>query len=359
MKKSVPNNGWGKSIALASALAALCALSVVSEAVSRPACDHYVSPSGSDSNSGSLSAPWRTANHAFNVREVTPGSVVCFRGGIYPNTVTPANCPKLNCYMQTLNSSGIPGSLITFANYPGEAAIIQGNTRVNGAYVTFRGTPGAAPGLVFEGPTGMRLNVIDVMNTHDVTFDHIEVRNSDYHAGFYQYNGYNIRLLNSYIHDNGRPGKINVDNGIYWDKTAGGGNLIANCLIKHNVSSGIQLYSSGSSATPSDVTVEGNTVVDNGNYGITLWGDSNRVVNNIFSNNGGLASNPQAKFQTGSNQTIDSNVYWSSEPSRRGFVSKLPPPPAKQPTNSILSPRSTFPVRSTLPELNRGRSPAP
>jgi hypothetical protein len=39
----------------------------------------YVSPAGSDSNPGTLSAPWRTVDHV-NSTALTPGSVVYFRG---------------------------------------------------------------------------------------------------------------------------------------------------------------------------------------------------------------------------------------------------------------------------------------
>jgi hypothetical protein len=127
--------------------------------------------------------------------------------------------------------TGIGAQRITITNYPGEVAIIEGSTRVEAWHVIFRGTPDAHPGLVFQGPTGRRLGLIEVMYSHDVTFDHVEIRGADYHAGFYQYGGDHIRLLGSYIHDNGIAGS-NLDQGIYWDKTSGSGNLIANCAIE-------------------------------------------------------------------------------------------------------------------------------
>ena len=270
-------------------------------------CTRFVSPAGSDANPGSLSAPWQSLNYSFS--HLRPGDTLCLRGGTYPQTVSSG-------YNQVMATSGTSSSPITITNYPGEVAIIHGNTRVQTSFVTFRGTPSNTvhAGLIFEGPTGQRLGMLDVMHSHDVTFDHIEVRGDDYHAGFYQYGGYNIQLLGSYIHDNGRPGYINTDQGVYWDATTGGGSLIANCVVEHNAAMGIQLYPS-----PSQVTVENNTIVFNANYGMVVYGSQNTIVNNIFADNGSVAKNPQLKIVGARNSIVDSNLFWSSIPALRGY----------------------------------------
>jgi parallel beta-helix repeat protein len=280
------------------------------QATSTNSCDLYVSPAGSDASSGTLTAPWRTAQHAF--ASVQAGQTICLRGGSYP-IVTGGT------YSQTLNMSGTSTQRITITNYPGEVAILRGSTRVNGAYATFVGTPDSAPGLIFEGPTGpgANLNVIEVMNTHDVTFDHVEIRNGNYHAGLYQYNGYNIKVLGSYIHDNGVAGS-NVDQGIYWDATSGGGNLIANCVIEHNAAQGIALYSSSNPSQPQQVTVEENTLINNGHYGIVVYGTGDTVVNNILANNGAVFNSQQLGIENGTNHVVDSNILWSSNASWQG-----------------------------------------
>jgi len=269
-------------------------------------CSWYVSPGGSDTNAGTVTAPWRTLQRAFD--GVQPGQTACLRGGTYPMTVSSG-------YNQSLTRSGTAASPITFTNYPGEVAIVRGNTRVSGAYARFLGSPSTAPGLIFEGPTRQPLDIIDVMYAHDITIDHVEIRNGDYHAGLYQSGGYNVRVTGCYIHDNGRPGYINNDQGIYWDATTGGGNLIANNVVEHNVAAGIQLYPS-----PSQVTVEENTIVNNGNYGMELFGTQNTVVNNILANNGSVAKNAQMKIDAGATALIDANLFWSSNPSRRMCV---------------------------------------
>ncbi len=274
--------------------------------VNAQTCQLYVSPAGADSSAGTLSAPWRTVQHAFDYAQA--GETVCFRGGTYPMTSS-------SSYSQILSRSGTSSSRITFMNYPGEAAVIAGSTRVQGAYITFRGDPVTAPGLVFAGPGAPDMDLIDLLYSHDVTFDHVEIRDGQYHAGLYQYDGYNIQVTGCYIHDNGRAGYINTDQGIYWDATAGGGNLIANNVIEHNVAMGIQLY-----PAPMDVVVEENTIVNNGNYGIVVYGSQHTIVNNILSNNGNSAHNPQMKIDSlATSLTIDSNIFWNANASQAGY----------------------------------------
>jgi parallel beta-helix repeat protein len=300
------------------------ALSYSEASTPAPPCTRYVSPGGSDSNSGTESGPWGTAQHAFDSAQ--PGQTICFRAGTYPMA-------KQGRYSQTLNTSGTAAQWITVTNYPGEVVVLRGSTRVNGAYVTFLGTPSSAPGLIFEGPTGpgANLGLIDVMKTHDVTFDHVEIRKGKYHAGLYQFGGYSIKVLGAYIHDNGRAGS-NLDQGIYWDETIGGGNLIADCVIEHNAAQGIALYSSDSPSQPSHVTIEGNTIVNNGHYGVVVYGRANIIVNNILAENGAVFHSQQLGIEHGTNHIIDSNILWSSVASRQGMYN----PSGQRVTNTIV-----------------------
>jgi hypothetical protein len=75
-------------------------------------CTHYVATNGSDSNNGvSAGSPWRTIQKAATA--VGAGSIVCVRGGVYNEKVT-------------IHVSGASGAYITFQNYPGERAILDG-----------------------------------------------------------------------------------------------------------------------------------------------------------------------------------------------------------------------------------------
>jgi acid phosphatase len=285
------------------------------------ACTLYVSPSGADSNSGTLSAPWKTPQKAAS--SATACQTVCFRGGSYPQTVTSG-------YQQTFNNSGSSGNPIVFTNYPGEIAVIQGSTRINGSYLTFRGTPQGTGscdainpcGLVFEGSQGYNVDTIDICcattsNPNFVTFDHVEIRKATYHAGLYE-EGCNNAIVGSYVHDNGAfNANRSEDNGIYWSVTSPGctnGGLIANNLVENNYSKGIQLYDGGSATSPAYVTVTENTSVNNGAQGAVVWGDHNVFVNNILYNNnnlsGGAAGGAQGGLYTGSANLVDHNLTY-------------------------------------------------
>jgi len=75
------------------------------------AADYYISPSGSDSNSGSLSSPWRTLEKAGAGAEA--GDTVYIREGVYNEMLHPQNSGTANAY-------------ITFVNYNNEEVTIDG-----------------------------------------------------------------------------------------------------------------------------------------------------------------------------------------------------------------------------------------
>jgi hypothetical protein len=75
---------------------------------------YYVSPSGSDSNPGTIGQPFFTLNKAWSV--VSAGDIVYMRGGTYHYGKTGT----------TLESkSGTSGNYITIENYPGEKPVIS------------------------------------------------------------------------------------------------------------------------------------------------------------------------------------------------------------------------------------------
>jgi nitrous oxidase accessory protein NosD len=71
----------------------------------------YVSPDGSDSASGAADAPWRTLAHA--AAAAPAGATVLIRAGTYAAF--------------SVTRSGQPDAPITFAAYPGESPIVQGD----------------------------------------------------------------------------------------------------------------------------------------------------------------------------------------------------------------------------------------
>ena len=94
--------------------------------------DYYVSPSGADSDPGTIDKPFKTFAKANAV--ANPGQLIYLRGGIYKETVK-------------LTKSGSSGSPIRWHGYPGEAAIIEGPGRttsldtaltINGSWLSVR-----------------------------------------------------------------------------------------------------------------------------------------------------------------------------------------------------------------------------
>jgi len=131
----------------------------------------YVSKSGNDTNSGSFTAPWLTIQHAATT--VTAGATVYVESGVYNESV---NFPH----------SGTASSPITFANYPGQTATIDGT------------------GLTVSGVQGL----VNIVNQSYVTINGFEIRNYSTSssgptpAGIWVTgSGTGVQLLNNTVHN--------------------------------------------------------------------------------------------------------------------------------------------------------------
>ncbi len=110
MQRTISTRG-SERFALATLLAVV--LMLASSMAGQSGATYYVSTSGSDSNSGSMSAPWLTIQHAANT--VTAGATVYVFGGVYGEAVT-------------FPSSGTARARITFQSYPGQTAVLDGTS---------------------------------------------------------------------------------------------------------------------------------------------------------------------------------------------------------------------------------------
>ena len=220
-----------------------------SEASATPAAvtgtSYYVSTSGSDSNSGSSSSPWLTPQHAANT--VGPGATVYLESGTY----APFN----------VNVSGSSsGGYITFTNYPGETATIDGT------------------GWTASYDQGL----IEIQNENYITISGLNIQNGSSTSNtsspvgvMVVGSGSHIQILNNLIH--------NITN------TASSNGNAHGILVRGNSStadidnvtiSGNQVYSletgwSESVTLAGDVntfTVSNNTIHDNNNIGLDLQG---------------------------------------------------------------------------------------
>ncbi len=136
---------------------------------------YYVSTTGSDSNAGTLGAPWKTIQHAANT--VAAGSTVNVRGGIYNEMVR-------------FGVSGSAGDgFITFQSQPGEVAILDG------ASPTALHAAGGDAGLIhIEGQSYLIIRGFEIRNfTTNST--------SESPAGIYiSGSGSHIQVLSNHVH---------------------------------------------------------------------------------------------------------------------------------------------------------------
>lgn len=187
------------------ALALASVFSISSISVAQAGSSFYVSKSGKDTNSGSFTAPWLTIQHAAN--SVTAGATVYVETGVYNESVT-------------FPASGTASNYITFENYPGQTATIDGT------------------GLSVTGTQGL----INIVNLSYLTVSGFEIRN---------YTTSKAALTPAGIWVTGSGTGVNLLNNIVHN--------ITTTIEKTGNAFGIAVY--GTSSTPiSNITISGNQV---------------------------------------------------------------------------------------------------
>ena len=133
---------------------------------------YYVSPSGNDSNPGSLTLPFKTIQKAANI--AVAGCTIYIREGVYSEAVT------------ITNSGDEISGYITFQNYSGENAVIDGSALT---------VPSTDTGLLY------------LLNKNYIIIKGLELRNykttvKSYTPVGIRVNGTSnhIRILNNHIH---------------------------------------------------------------------------------------------------------------------------------------------------------------
>jgi hypothetical protein len=228
----------------------------------------YVSPTGSDTNTGTHTSPWRTIQKAVNT--LSAGQTVVVRGGTYPEFVV-------------AERGGV-----ALIGAPGEWPKITGRLKIRAQ--AFR-----VSGFVFEGGSDVG---VWVDGASDVEVSLNEIRGSAKSCLFG--GGNRVRIVSNWLHHCGRS-VINQnpqDHGIYW--AGGSDSLIANNVITDNLGFGVQMYPYSTSARN---VIRNNTILNNG----LLVGDS-RGASGIVLDQGYTSDN-----------LVENNVLgWHSECGVRG-----------------------------------------
>jgi hypothetical protein len=166
----------------------------------------YVATSGNDSNDGSLSAPWRTIQHAID--QVSPGDTIYVRSGTYQEFVT-------------FHTSGsATGGYITLRNYAGETPVIDGT------------------GLSVNGQVGL-FYLQDIAYIKIIGFELRNLTTSDANddpAGIWVFGAsHHIEIRNTVIHD------------------------IQNTAVNGNAH-GIVFYGNNATASINNIVIDGNEI---------------------------------------------------------------------------------------------------
>ncbi len=246
---------------------------VSAPAASAAGCDRVASPAGSDSEAGSETAPFRSAQKL--VDSLAAGQTGCLRAGNYTENVKIAR-------------GGSASAPVVLSSWPGEQATVVGRLWVaKGAnHVTVEH-------LYLDGRNASRLPS-PTINAANTTFRHNDVTNQ--HTGICFSLGASsvgndpiwgratdTLIEDNRIHDCGRLPATNQDHGVYIE--ASDRVVIRDNWIYDNADRGVQLFPDAQNTTIA------NNVIDNNGEGVNIGGD------------GGLAS---------SNNTIENNLITNS-----------------------------------------------
>jgi uncharacterized repeat protein (TIGR02059 family) len=139
---------------------------------------YYASPSGNNSNPGTITQPWLTWSKAFQT--AVAGDTVYFRGGKYPNSGGAAG--------ETGFRSGIATDPICFINYPGEEPILDCSNKTVGqntffravsvwnvGYLYFKGLSITnVPQLLYGGSYTVTSG-LDTYKSHHITYENLKI----------------------------------------------------------------------------------------------------------------------------------------------------------------------------------------
>lgn len=280
----IKHSNWFQRPVLFS-ICALFAVAILLGSMSAQAATFYVSLSGSDSNPGTQSQPFKTFARA--VKPLRAGDTLYIRGGTWTQQ------------LDLMETSGTSSAWIKIAGYPGETVTIRYAEPLVGGYgpIKARGTRGyfifenfVLDGINMPARTGWQ---IDSKNHHFI-LRNLEIKNFRYNGVYTA--GNDIQVINCKIHDNKPPSSSGYFYGIYANR--GSNLLIQGNHVYNNSGGGLHLYPG-----PLSNPVVRNNSIHNNNYqsgsavgGIILYGSSSssisnaKIYNNLVYRNGTSSS---------------------------------------------------------------------
>lgn len=270
-------------------------------ALSPTGATYFVSADGSDSNPGSLAAPWRTV--VKGLTSLLAGDWLYLRSGVYAERI---QTPGIQV--------GTPSRPILVAAYPGERPVIKGLLWMHGpSYWTFDGV-----NVTWDPNTGSSSeHMVKMIGGMGWTFKNAEVWGARSFAAILiadatdgSPSGWS--LSGNCVHDTYPSNDTSQDHLIYVNSgvNAGRGTIEHNLLFRASNGSGIKL--GGASATSggaANVTVAYNTIYNTGQSVTVAWSShDNTVYRNILDRVRPGASNVRGYELTGGNNDAHDNV---------------------------------------------------
>jgi parallel beta-helix repeat protein len=359
MKKAVSTTFSRRTNALLACSAAVLLAAVGADASAQTPSTSiyhlYVSPTGSDSNTGSSSSPFKTISKAAAVAK--PGTTVHVAPGTYYGNVA----------TKTSGTSTNPIIFLSTTNWG--AKVVGSGTEAmwtnNGNYVQIVGFDITGPG---------RLGILNYASNTLVAGNHIHNLTlsggctGSGGAGVVNatYSGSNGDVIGNVVHDIGTPGGCNGVQGIY---SSNAGGKIMNNIVYRVSAYGIHLWHAASGTI-----IANNTVFANGSTGmgggiVTGVGDSpggvqlvnTKVVNNIVYNN------PRASIMQycysgvsciGSGNVVANNLVYGNGQGISMKVGSATNTVSANPQFVSYNPTGTgdYRLQSTSPAINKGTS---
>jgi hypothetical protein len=250
---------------------------------------YYVATTGSDSNSGSQSSPWRTLQYA--VSKLTPGATLDVEAGSYAGFIVGWDPAGQSVYGTIAGTASNP---ITIQADPAAAAgSVIINARNKETPVGIDLEPGCdyitLSGFTIQGGSGIatyptRSEGVKLCGNHD-SVTSCTVKNIDYGFGILADNANYVLLKGNTVSGTGSHGNSDYGHGIYLSGTCTGAVINGN-TIHDNDYIGIHINgdaSEGGTGIVTNALIENNVIYNNGQNGINADGlQSSTIENNLI-----------------------------------------------------------------------------
>jgi parallel beta-helix repeat protein len=261
-------------------------------------CDKVVAPGGSDSNPGTLAAPYQTAQKLAN--SLSAGQTGCLRGGTYAD---PADGNRVILFNL---KSGTASAPITVTSYPGETATLCGyiETRPASSYIT-------VSHVLIDGSCSTQQKVQVFSDNFTLKYSEVDGHQAGTGSSCVFLGDSTFGVAHNALIDHNRLHDCATNaygHGIYDDNTVGA--VITNNVIYDNGGFGIQLYPN------SQGTLFANNVVDGSKTeaGLLFAGtsDNNTVRDNIFSFNATYGVDASWGNSVGTGNVASHNCFYGN-----------------------------------------------